>query len=541
MNPPASWQGCDCSPDSHFVVHRADAASLGRWNVLQLRTFGLLLTALAIIVGAARLHAGSATWGLKPTSNDWNTAANWTPETVPDAPTDIATFDVSNVTDVTVPGDIYSYIQLDSMVFNPGASTYDITFQGALEGTGVVNNSGVVQHLDSVSPGDFAFTGSATAGDGVVYTNNGETPPAGVGSVFNDRANAGSATFINEGDSPGLSPAALLFRDNSSAANSTIVNESGDTRGGLTGFSNSATAANSTIITHSGASLFLSDLSTGGSATLIADGGTISFSSQSNGESARIELLHGGIFSITAHKHNTVTLIGSLEGDRSGQVHLGQRQLSIGGNGLSTTFAGVIKDDNHHIGSLVKTGSETLTLTHANNYGGGTTITGGVLIAQNRTGSATGTGAVNVSAGTLGGKGIIAGLVTVGTGSGTGAVLAPSVGSNRLATLILQSALTFNADGAYSYRLNTRNGQADQVIANGVTIESGAQFDFQALGNRSLPLSTIFSVISNTGPSPISGTFANLPDGSTFTVGNNTFQVSYEGGDGNDLTLTVVP
>jgi hypothetical protein len=164
-----------------------------------------------------------------------------------------------------------------------------------------------------------------------------------------------------------------------------------------------------------------------------------------------------------------------------------------------------------------------------------------VLIAQNRTGSATGTGAVNVNAGTLGGKGIIAGLVTVGTGNGTGAMLAPSVGSNRLATLILQSALTFNADGAYSYRLNTRNGQADQVIANGVTIESGAQFDFQALGNRSLPPSTIFSVISNTGPSPISGTFANLPDGSTFTVGNNTFQVSYEGGDGNDLTLTVVP
>ena len=34
---------------------------------------------------------------------------------------------------------------------------------------------------------------------------------------------------------------------------------------------------------------------------------------------------------------------------------------------------------------------------------------------------------------------------------------------------------------------------------------------------------------------------ANLPDGSTFTAGRNNYQASYEGGTGNDLTLTVVP
>jgi len=32
-----------------------------------------------------------------------------------------------------------------------------------------------------------------------------------------------------------------------------------------------------------------------------------------------------------------------------------------------------------------------------------------------------------------------------------------------------------------------------------------------------------------------------LADGSTITVGNNTFAADYQGGDGNDLTLTVVP
>jgi hypothetical protein len=46
---------------------------------------------------------------------------------------------------------------------------------------------------------------------------------------------------------------------------------------------------------------------------------------------------------------------------------------------------------------------------------------------------------------------------------------------------------------------------------------------------------------TDTASSAISGTFANLADDSTVTVGVNKLQVSYSGGDGNDLTLTVVP
>jgi hypothetical protein len=151
---------------------------------------------------------------------------------------------------------------------------------------------------------------------------------------------------------------------------------------------------------------------------------------------------------------------------------------------------------------------------------------------------------VKVDAGTLGGKGTIAGAVTIGTSSGPGAVLAPSVGLSQLASLArltVQAALTFKADGIYSYNLNTNNARADQVIAHRVNIQSGAQFSFQSLGNTTLPIGSVFTAISNTSANPIAGTFPNLPDYSTFTVGRNTYQASYEGGDGNDLTLTVVP
>jgi len=73
-----------------------------------------------------------------------------------------------------------------------------------------------------------------------------------------------------------------------------------------------------------------------------------------------------------------------------------------------------------------------------------------------------------------------------------------------------------------------------------VTINGGAQFAFGDLGSAALPAGTVFRVINNTAATPIAGTFSNLADGSTFTSNGNTFQASYAGGDGNDLTLTVV-
>jgi hypothetical protein len=55
-----------------------------------------------------------------------------------------------------------------------------------------------------------------------------------------------------------------------------------------------------------------------------------------------------------------------------------------------------------------------------------------------------------------------------------------------------------------------------------------------------LTAGTVFTLINNTATTPIAGTFSNLADGATVTIGSNNFQASYSGGDGNDLTLTVV-
>ena len=45
---------------------------------------------------------------------------------------------------------------------------------------------------------------------------------------------------------------------------------------------------------------------------------------------------------------------------------------------------------------------------------------------------------------------------------------------------------------------------------------------------------------ANGGADPISGTFADLPQGATLITGPARFQIAYNGGDGNDVTLTLI-
>jgi len=74
--------------------------------------------AAALLFLATQRHslAGSATWSTNPSTGDWNTAANWVPSTVPNGPSDIASFGTSNVTEVT----IFPTVEVSSVNFNPG-------------------------------------------------------------------------------------------------------------------------------------------------------------------------------------------------------------------------------------------------------------------------------------------------------------------------------------------------------------------------------------------------------------------------------------
>jgi hypothetical protein len=72
-------------------------------------------------------------------------------------------------------------------------------------------------------------------------------------------------------------------------------------------------------------------------------------------------------------------------------------------------------------------------------------------------------------------------------------------------------------------------------------IDTGAKFSLRPSGNNTLTAGQVFTVVSNTSASPIAGTFHNLANGKIITVNGRNLRASYSSGDGNDLTLTVVP
>ena len=457
-----------------------------------------------------------------------------------------------------------------------------------MSGAGVVNNSGNTQTFVTESKftsfSEIVFTDNATAGSNVVYDNGGfvvffdsstasdatyvtshakednANPPF---VLFGDDSTADNATFVNlGGTTPERGGGQVLFQDNSMAGTATFVNQGGVgiSAAGSSMFFQHSSSADRGIFTIDGGSaaattgglVYFGDSTTAEKAVLIANGGTnggeggaIQFWFNSTGGQARMKLFGNASLDISPHLGEGVS-VGSIEGD--GMIFLGkgfgEGRLTVGTNNANTIFSGVIQDGGivgGSGGSLTKSGTGTLRLTGANTYTGGTIVEAGTLLVGNSSGSGSGTGMVQVNGGTLGGKGIISGPVTVGTGSGTGAFLAPSKGASSATTLTIQSALTFKADGIYTYKLNSQRARADQIIANGVTIESGAQFNFVAVTNNTLTPGTVFTAIRNTSGNPIAGNFGNLPDGSTFTVAPNNYQASYSGGDGNDLTLTVIP
>ena len=83
--------------------------------------------------------------------------------------------------------------------------------------------------------------------------------------------------------------------------------------------------------------------------------------------------------------------------------------------------------------------------------------------------------------------------------------------------------------------------QRHQTRAGGGSPAVSASFNIVTKGSGQLPMGNVLTAIDNVSANPIAGTFANLADESSISVAGNNFLVSYEGGGGNDLTLTVVP
>jgi len=180
--------------------------------------------------------------------------------------------------------------------------------------------------------------------------------------------------------------------------------------------------------------------------------------------------------------------------------------------------------------ALRKSGTDLLVVTGIQTLTGGYAVSAGTLQVDGTLISST-TTSVSFGA-TLDGTGTT-GAVTVASGG----TLAPghSPGTLTTAGLTLSSGATLNEeiDGA------TAGTQYDQLVVTGGGVDlAGATL---AASGSITSSEAKLTIIDNRGASPITGTFAGLPEGSTVTVNGVDFRISYVGGDGNDVTLSREP
>lgn len=463
------------------------------------RLLGLVTLTLYLGLCSERSSAASGMWNLNPADGDWNRAANWSPVTVPNGPSDIATFGLSNTSSVF----LSAMTELNGILFNPGASAYTIaahsSFTLTFSGAGIVNNSGVTQNFIAPVSG---LSGSGTL-NRITFTNNAS---AGDGTIFT----------IDGGDAEGINGGRIAFENNATASTATMI------------------ANGSSHPAASGGSLNFAGTSTASAATLIANGGInggqggrISFVGDSNGGTARVQVFGNGSLSLGGSMLPSVT-IGSLEGNGfvGGFQNAG---LTVGSNNLSTTFSGTISGGGMFVfsGGLTKIGTGTLTLSGANTYQGNTAVDGGQLTINGSIISAS-----IVNSGTLGGSGAVA-AVTVNSGG----TLSPG---DNIGILGVAGNLVLNLGAIYLVDLNgtALGAQYDQSDVTGAV----------SLGNATLSLRLGFApsagdqfvIIQNDGADAVTGTFQGLSEGALLTSAGQTFAITYQGGDGNDVVLTAV-
>jgi autotransporter-associated beta strand protein len=188
---------------------------------------------------------------------------------------------------------------------------------------------------------------------------------------------------------------------------------------------------------------------------------------------------------------------------------------------------------------LQKSGDGALRLTGANTYQAGTTISGGVLIVDNTTGSGTGPGTVTVATGaTLTGDGAISGPVIMQNG----ATITPSSTTGSLIGSLTIGALSMNSTAEFEVQFNqalpllTRR---DILNVSGNALLNG-NLVLENLNASALPPpATTFTVLD---AATLTGSFANVANGARLATvdGSGSFVVNYGPASTFDTTQVVL-
>ncbi len=196
----------------------------------------------------------------------------------------------------------------------------------------------------------------------------------------------------------------------------------------------------------------------------------LAINSTSSSQTEVLPTLTPVLNTVSVQSNSTINGAGAvvLNTAVNGSNSSGTVTLDLDGTSSSSAINGVIGNGTAG-GNLAisKTNTSTWTLSGANAYTGGTTVSNGTLVVANTSGSATGTGNVNLNGGVLasGAVGSISGNVI---GGASPATIAPG-GVATVGTLTL-GGLTTTSSTALNFDLGTGTG----TVTNGDLLNLGA-------------------------------------------------------------------
>ncbi len=239
------------------------------------------------------------------------------------------------------------------------------------------------------------------------------------------------------------------------------------------------------------------------------------------------QLLFDSSFSLTkSFLSVTGTVVAVQTNTINAEVRL---PAAFGTFNLSTPARLIVAGPVTGAAQLLKTGTGVVELLGTNTHAGGTQIGSGTLLVH---GSALVGNISILNSATLGGTGTVANVTM------SNIAPPPRVAPGASPGLLTASNVTLNAASEFIVELNgiVAGAGYDQLAVRGeINLASAAL----VLAPGFTPaFGDVFRIIDNDGADAVLGTFAGLPEGTTFTTNGLAFRVSYTGGSGNDVTLT---
>ena len=382
-----------------------------------------------------------------------------------------------------------------------------------------------------VSPGSVTFANSA-----VIFNVSGATGSSGIsGATSLVKTNAGTVTISSTNSYNGgtiVSGGSLVFSNGAAipASGTLTLNGTGTVAvtsastlpsvlvngtNSITGNGNSGTgvttlnvAGTLTLFVSGGSDVFDLKGTMTGAGTLVLGNSpmTLRFNGSSGDGNAVFNLGTGTAVVNERSTSATAAAMGGLAGGPGTQLQGDNSSgganmtYTIGGASANTEFDGLITNGTAATVAIIKTGTNTLTLTGANGYSGGTTINGGILQVNNATGSGIGVGsAIVATGGALGGTGLISGSVTVNSGG----ALAPG---SPLGTLTISNSLTLAAGSTTYVQIQHSPLTNDSVTVTG-TLTNGGTLNITNIGAAAFANGDSFKLFN---AASYSGVFANV-------------------------------